>query len=215
MQEAITMSLIRFTDNYENLSTDQGFQFRFYCERCGNGYMSEFRSFGAGRATGLLRAASGLLGGRGSGIADSAYEIQRAIGGPAHDRALKEAVEAVESHFHQCSRCGEWLCDVCWNENVNLCEQCAPDTTEELAAMQQQARLDQLRERVSETDYSSDINVKDDAVLKCPHCDARASGGRFCNECGKPLRAVGECPKCGSENPSGARFCSECGEGLG
>ena len=208
------MSLIRFTDNYENLSTDQGFQFKFRCQRCGNGYMSEFKSFAAGRATGLLNAAGGLLGGRTRGLARSAYEIRRTISGPAHDKALKEAVEAVEPHFHQCSRCGEWVCDVCWNESVNLCEQCAPDTHEEMAAMQQQARLDQLRERISETDYSSEINVKDDTVLRCPHCEARAAGGRFCNECGKPLSASSECAKCGSENPSGARFCSECGEAF-
>ncbi|MGI5817997.1 MAG: double zinc ribbon domain-containing protein [Armatimonadota bacterium] len=208
------MALIRFTDNYENLSTDQGFQFKFFCERCGNGYMSEFQSFAAGKATGFIRAVSGLIGGRANRVADSAYEIQRAIGSQAHDKALKAAVEAVEPHFHQCSRCGEWVCDVCWNENVSLCEMCAPDTTEEMAAMQQQARLDQLRNRISETDYSSEINVKDDAVMSCPHCGAKATGGKFCNECGKPLRAATECLRCGSENPANARFCSECGEGL-
>lgn len=208
------MALIQFTDNYEDLSTDVGFQFKFYCERCGNGYMSEFHPYGAGRAAGLLRAVSDLVG-RGYGIAQSAYEVQRAIGGPAHDNALKTAVAEVKPHFHQCSRCGEWLCDVCWNESVGLCERCAPDTTEEIAAMQQEARIEQLRERINNTDYISQINVKDDAVVLCPHCGAKAAGGKFCNECGKPLSASLECPKCGSENQAGARFCSECGEKLG
>ncbi len=210
------MSMIRFTDNYENLSTDQGFQFKFRCQRCGNGYMSAFKSYGAGKAAGFLQAASSLIGGRRTrGIARSAYEIQRAIGGPAHDKALKEAVEEIAPHFHQCTRCGEWVCDICWNESVNLCEMCAPDTTEEIAVMQQQERLSQLRERIGETDYSSDINVKDEAVLRCPHCDAKAAGGKFCNECGQPLSTSTECPKCSSENPVGAKFCSECGEVLG
>ncbi|MFW5868984.1 MAG: zinc-ribbon domain-containing protein [Armatimonadota bacterium] len=208
------MALIQFTDNYDDLSTDLGFQFKFYCERCGNGYMSEFQSFGAGKATGFLRAIGGIFGGTADRIADSAYEIQRAVGGPAHDRALKYAVAEVKPHFHQCSRCGEWVCDTCWNESVALCEMCAPDTTEEIAAMQQEARLEQLRERIEETDYSSEINVKDTAVVMCSHCGAKAAGGKFCNECGKPLAASAECAKCGSENPPGARFCSECGGTL-
>jgi len=207
------MALIEFTDNYEDISTDLGFQFKFMCERCGNGYLSGFRPFTAGRAAGALRAVAGLLG-RGSAVANSAYEIQRAVGGPAHDRALQEAVAEVRPHFHQCSRCGEWVCDVCWNASVALCEQCAPDTQEELAAMQQEARLTQLRDRVADTDYSSQINVADEAVVVCPHCGAKATGGKFCNTCGKPLKAAGECPKCGSENPAGAKFCSECGEPL-
>ena len=29
------MAVIEFTDNFEDLSTDQGFQFKFHCERCG------------------------------------------------------------------------------------------------------------------------------------------------------------------------------------
>jgi hypothetical protein len=30
------MGAIEFTDNFEDLSTDQGFQFKFRCERCGD-----------------------------------------------------------------------------------------------------------------------------------------------------------------------------------
>ena len=29
---------IEFTTNYSDLSTDNGFQFEFRCNRCGNGY---------------------------------------------------------------------------------------------------------------------------------------------------------------------------------
>jgi len=208
------MALIEFTDNHEDLSTDVGFQFKFYCERCGNGYMSEFQPYTMGRAAGLLRAAGSLLGGRTARIGASAYEVQRAVGGPAHDKALRQAVAEVKPHFHQCSRCGEWVCDECWNAERGLCEQCSPDTQEELAVMQQEAKLEQMRERVEETDYAEQVNVADTAVVTCPHCGARVSGGKFCNECGKPLVAEKTCPKCGAKNEADARFCSECGERL-
>lgn len=80
--------------------------------------------------------------------------------------------------------------------------------------MQQEARLEQLRERVAETDYASQINVADTAVVVCPHCGAKSAGGKFCNECGRPMAAAAACPKCGAENPPSSKFCSECGERL-
>jgi hypothetical protein len=55
------MSLIQFTRNHTDHSTDKGFQFEFVCDRCGNGFMSEFRASAAGYATSALEAASGLL----------------------------------------------------------------------------------------------------------------------------------------------------------
>src|SRR5688500_15741123 len=118
---------IPFTDNYEDLSTDRGFQFRFNCERCGDGYMSSFEHNVSGLAGDALRAAGGFLGGIFGRAADSSYEIQQAIGGPAHDAALRKAVEEIRPLFHQCPRCGQWVCqNVCWNESSRQCTNCAP-----------------------------------------------------------------------------------------
>jgi len=33
------MPVIEFTDNHEDLSTDQGFPLELHCERCGEGFM--------------------------------------------------------------------------------------------------------------------------------------------------------------------------------
>ncbi len=44
-----------FTDNYDDLSTESGYQFKFICENCGNGYMSSWKASKSGMATGLLR----------------------------------------------------------------------------------------------------------------------------------------------------------------
>src|SRR5436305_15296231 len=94
-QEA-TMASIEFVQNYDDLSTDLGFQFKFHCDRCGNGFQSRFISNKVGMAGGLLRAAGGLLGGVLGNAGNSAYEIQRAVGGPAHDNALREAVQEIK-----------------------------------------------------------------------------------------------------------------------
>ena len=41
------MALIKFTRNHNDLSADRGFQFEFYCDRCGGGYQSTFRGSAA------------------------------------------------------------------------------------------------------------------------------------------------------------------------
>ena len=57
------MALIQFTRNYHDESTDTGFQFEFYCDRCGNGYQTEFQASGLGTVTNALDVASNLFGG--------------------------------------------------------------------------------------------------------------------------------------------------------
>ncbi|HKV13123.1 MAG TPA: zinc ribbon domain-containing protein, partial [Thermoanaerobaculia bacterium] len=76
------MPTIEFTDNYEDLSTDKGYQFKFYCERCGNGYLSTFKSSKLGMAASAAEVAGNLLGGIFGRAASSAYEIRRAVAGP-------------------------------------------------------------------------------------------------------------------------------------
>src|SRR3954447_15916563 len=100
------MALIQFVNNYEDLSTDRGYQFKFHCDKCGNGYMSRFQTSAIGTAGSLLPAAGSCLGGWAGSAGDSAYQIQRALGGKAHDSALATAVQEGKQHFHQCSRCG-------------------------------------------------------------------------------------------------------------
>ena len=54
---------VYFTDNFRDLSNAEGYQFEFVCERCGNGYRSEYVADTMERGRGLLRSAGSLLGG--------------------------------------------------------------------------------------------------------------------------------------------------------
>src|SRR2546421_7768363 len=102
------MALIQFVQNYEDLSTDRGFQFKFYCDKCGNGYQTRFQASTLGTAGSLLRAAGDLFGGWASSAGNSAYEMQRAVGGKAHDDALAQAGVEGKGAFHSCSRWRRW-----------------------------------------------------------------------------------------------------------
>src|ERR1051326_1380839 len=98
------MAIIKLTANHQDLSTDKGYQFKFFCDKCGNGYMTRFQTSITGMAGGLLRAAGDLFGGIFSSAGNSAYEIQRAVGGKAHDDAFAAAVEECKQHFKQIGR---------------------------------------------------------------------------------------------------------------
>lgn len=210
------MVAIRFTGNYEDLSTDRGYQFKFYCERCNNGYMSSFKTSTIGMAGSALRVAGSLFGGIFGSAADSAYEVQRAVGGPAHDSALKEAVEEISPTFKQCTRCGNWICEpICFNKKAGLCETCAPDLDEELAAAQAEAAREQVHEKARSVDWTKSRDIATVTGAVCGGCGAKTQGGKFCMECGAILSAKKSCKLCGAEVEGNPKFCPECGQKYG
>ena len=207
------MGLIAFTRNHEDLSTDIGYQFKFFCDKCGNGYMSSFIQSKIGTAASLLRGAGQLLGGFLGTAGANSYQIQRAVGGREHDSAFRQSVEEARPHFKQCSRCGHWVCpENCWNQERGLCEACAPNLEEELAAAQATTVKEQVWEKTRSADMISDVDVTLKAVAFCPQCGARSQGGKFCQECGTRFSATSACPKCGTNIEGKVKFCPGCGE---
>ena len=207
------MATIEFTGNYDDLSTDKGYQFKFYCEKCRNGYMSSFNSSKLGIAASAMEVAGGLFGGIFGRVADSAYQVQRAVGGPAHDSALREAVAEIKPMFKQCTRCGHWVCEpVCFNKKAQLCETCAPDLDQEIASAQAEAARDQVHEKAREVDWTQGHDLSTVGGALCKACGAKLTGGKFCGECGAPVSQKKHCTGCGAEVEGNPKFCPECGQ---
>ena len=224
------MALIEFVRNYEDLSTDRGYQFKFHCDKCGNGHMTRFQTSALGMAESALRAAGDLFGGILGRAGQGAYEIQRAVGGKAHDGALQEAVGEGKQHFHQCARCGRWVCpEVCWNGPANMCNGCAPNLEREMASAQAEAKVDaarqQLHQRAQQVDYASGVDMSAGAILRAPgplspttspigvsvaSVSASASGAS-CGGCGTAMGPAKFCPECGQPRPAPrSEVCSGC-----
>jgi hypothetical protein len=207
------MGAIEFVRNYDDLSTDKGFQFKFHCDKCGNGFVSEYQTSAIGVAGSLLSAAGNLFGGVLRQASSSAYEIQRAVGGKAHDDALRTAVEEMRPKFRRCTRCGHWVCpDACWNADRQLCEECAPDLREEAAAIQAQVAKEQLWTKARATDQTAGVDLSRQAVSLCPKCGTHAGTAKFCPQCGTSLATTAHCAKCNAELDAAAKFCPECGQ---
>ena len=210
------MPNIPFTSNYNDLSSDRGYQFKFFCQKCGNGYMSTFQSNKLSAAASAANAAASLLGGIFGRAAQSANTIQSLVAGPQHDAALDAAVREISPIFKQCTRCGNWVCEpVCWNKNAGLCETCAPDLDEEIAAAQAQAARQQAAEKARSIDDLGQRNLAQVVSVMCGSCGAKTQGGKFCPECGASISQKRKCSQCGAEADGTPKFCPECGKAYG
>lgn len=211
------MENINFTRNYSDHSTDTGFQFEFFCDRCGNGFRTPFKGFAAGKASSLLDAAGGLFGGIMSQAANVGEHVRSAAYQKAQDTAFAEAVKEIMPQFNQCPRCSKWVCKKsCWNEKRGLCKECAPDLGVEMSAAQSSRSVEEIwaHSAMAEEDKKlATENWRETIRASCPKCGKPlTTNAKFCPECGALLKADLKCAKCGSKLQPGAKFCAECGE---
>jgi hypothetical protein len=212
--------MIAFVSNYQDLSTDRGYQFKFFCDKCGNGFLSAYQASTLGTAASLLEAAGSFFGGSLGRAGETVFSVQRAIGGSAHDSAIQAAVEEGKAQFHQCPRCAKWVCpEVCWNGPVGLCHNCAPNVQTELAVAQTGATIEQINSHVRQQNMTEGMDLKTPQTAVAPTCvqchAAMPPGAKFCGECGTPVaKAQLNCTSCGTLL-HGAKFCPECGHAAG
>jgi hypothetical protein len=213
------MGSIAFTRNYSDHSNDTGYQFEFHCDKCGNGYRSSFQASALGVGSKLAKGLGSLFGGGGLWAAGQAGEYMKdGLRGPAWDSAFQHAIEEIRPKFHQCGRCGQWVCpDVCWNASRAQCLGCAPDLAQETASAQAHIAAQQAADKIRSVDQVAGFDPLAQQVAMCPGCNARLQPGtKFCAACGKPVSAAAApkqfCTGCGGQLAPGARFCGGCGQ---
>jgi hypothetical protein len=208
-----------FTRNYTDRSNDTGYQFEFHCDKCHNGYRSSFKASALGVGSKIAKGLGSLFGGSKmwqAGVA--ADHMKDGLRGKAWDDAFESAIQEIRPKFHQCTRCGHWVCpEVCWNEGRQLCEACAPNLAEEAAHHQAQVASQQMYEKIRKVDQVGDVDASAQMLAQCPGCRARIEPGtKFCASCGKPVGTAAAakkfCTGCGKQLAAGAKFCGECGQ---
>ncbi len=204
--------MIKFVHNYNDESTGRGFQFEFYCDRCGSGYRTSFQASASGAVSDALDVASSLFGGVFGRAASVGNQVHSAAWERAHDKAFEQAVAEAMPHFRQCRRCSQWVDEACWNEERGLCQTCAPDVEAEFAAAQVEAEVEQGREAARQVQYVDKKRFESKIVGGCPQCGASLTpGAKFCPECGTRIATNKFCTECGAKVPAGVKFCPECG----
>lgn len=217
-----------FTRNFNDLSSEAGYQFEFYCDCCGNGYKSTFQNSSTygkkARSERFGRMASGLgslFGGVASEIGwaaergSDALNANRGYDSPEwrkeQEAAFDRAQEEVRPMFKKCPACNKWVCSDCWNEDEGLCIECAPRESSYVA----KARNEAMRRNIDEAAEAATVwkGKVEARTTTCPSCGKPAGNGKFCNFCGASL-AKRTCPACGAVIPDGMKFCGECGSPM-
>ncbi len=218
-----------FTRNYEDNSTDAGFQFTFYCDICQDGFKTSFITSSTYKKGNLIRGltrgigtAASMFGGVVGNIGYASYGAESILserfqGMPPqwhkeHEKAFAQAQNEAKQHFHRCHNCHKWMCSSCFNDEAGLCAECAPRVNVEIAA----ARADKMKrdiwDKAEQTKvFQGEIEQK---TTFCPKCGKPAGQAKFCTNCGANL-ALNTCPTCGAENDISVKFCGECGTKLG
>lgn len=200
-----------FTSNYQDLSTEQGYQFEFRCEICGSGYRSQFQRSVIATGASLLNGASSFIGGL-WGARNAANSAQDLMDRDARDKALQKACNEIMPLFRRCVRCNNWVDETCFNQARGLCVNCAPNLQAEMEAERSSVELNQMRDAMRmQTVFSGDTSAK---MTECPSCAKPVGSEKFCGNCGTPL-GVAKCAKCGADLAPGTRFCGNCGNRVG
>ena len=220
------MTLQPFTRNYEDNSTEAGFQFTFYCDLCQEGYKTNFvesKTYRKGRFMknigGIIGAAASMTSryGFGYGVERGADILSERFQGMTpewhkeHEKAFELAQNEAKGHFKRCPKCRQWVCLTDWNEQEGLCVECAPRANVEVASARAKRMVEDIEEAAAGTKvFTGKIESKQ---TLCPRCGKPAGEGKFCNNCGTPLGLV-KCEQCGAKSQAGSRFCGECGHRL-
>jgi len=217
-----------FTRNYDDNSTEAGFQFTFNCDHCHDGFKSSFiesTTYKKGRGLRTLTEGASVLGGLfGGALRDVGYASERAGSmmqqnfeqrSPAWQKEHQEAFEAAQNegrqHFHRCNACSSYVCDACFNEDEGLCVGCAPRQEVYVA----QARADAMKRNIDAAGQNATVwqGAIESKTTVCPVCGKPAGSGKFCNNCGASME-LKTCPNCGAKNAQTVRFCNNCGANL-
>lgn len=200
-----------FTDNYTDLSDENGYQFEFRCDVCGSGYRSEFQRSTLGSASSLLSGASSVIGGF-WGASNATRSAKDFMDRGARDEALKKAANEIMPLFKNCPRCHRWVDETCWNEQRGMCTNDAPRLAAEMEAERAAVELNQMREAMrNEQVFSGDTSAKQ---TFCSNCGKPIGSEKFCSNCGTPT-GQSKCAGCGNDLAEGARFCPNCGRPTG
>jgi hypothetical protein len=210
---------IQFTRNYSDLCTHRGYQFEFFCDRCGTGFRTPFKASATGTVSQVLEAASSMFGGLFGKAADLGERVRSAAWEKGHDEAFSEAIKELQPDFIQCPRCSSWVCrKACWNTKRGLCKQCAPDLGVEMSAAQASRSVEEVwaHAAMAEEDKKLDKQQWRKTIrASCPDCEAPlATNAKFCPACGAKLKDEQHCSECGALLAPGAKFCSECGNQI-
>ncbi len=186
---------IQFVKKHEDHSTENGFQFEFFCDSCSKGFKTKFKPWTYATASGVAETLGSIFGGYIEAVSDLGENLKDNAWEKAHAKAFEKAIKDTKPDFEQCPDCHLWICRTnCWVAGDEICVKCAGTAIEEA---DRESTVDTLK------------------ILNCPSCgEVLESDDKFCSNCGGKIEHQKFCTSCGDELEPGDKFCSNCGTAV-
>lgn len=204
------MAYMSFTRKYDDKSTEQGFEFVFYCDVSGELVQTKFIESQAGNKAGKTR----LIG---KGLSIGGGFLKNLT--PGIPGLPKEAGKEIEQSGGLADKGGDFAEELS-KKFGKMSSQWHKEHDEAFEVAQNEAKQNFNRCPVCNRwacNHCWDAQKKlciDDAknTMICPKCHQPAGTGKFCNNCGASL--ILKCSKCGAEYTENKKFCGACGASL-
>src|SRR5215467_12714131 len=101
---------------------------------------------------GLLRGFWGQAAEQGEQMFGSRWEQE-------HDQALVKTWEEIKKDFRYCNQCKRTVCFRCWNPQINMCNNCAPDLKADAVHFQHGLNIEEQRKQIQENYRAPQFNT--------------------------------------------------------
>jgi len=135
---------------YQDISNQsQGyFAFRFVCEQCSWAVDTRPIRSTVSTATNIMDIGVGFLGGFWGRAAEAGEQIYGSKWHTEQADALQKAWGEIQHEFHLCPQCHRTICMRCFNVQLNLCTNCAPDLKADGAQFQHGLNIEAQRQQL-------------------------------------------------------------------
>ena len=100
------------TKNITDHSDTEHFSFSFFCDQCGKEWISEEKLFSGGVCDRVQNNTALLL-----------------LWSNEHRIAFEEASLEARVQYNRCPKCGNWVCDDCFNLGADVCRRCEAESS--------------------------------------------------------------------------------------
>lgn len=213
---------------YQDISNQsQGyFAFRFVCQHCRWQIDTMPIRSTVSVATDVMDIGVGLLGGFWGRAAEAGEQIYGTKWHSEQATALQKSWTQVQQNFHYCPKCQSTVCVRCFNLQLNLCTQCAPDLKADGAQFQHQLNIDAQHAQIQEQYHAPQFDVNAIPSAATPdmlHSSQPQLPPQITTTPPTPAAIAGfttpgypsavPCPNCRRMGPPG-KFCQDCGTRL-
>ncbi len=213
---------------YQDISNQyQGyFAFRFVCQHCNWQIDTRPVTSKTSVATNAIDMGVGFLNNFWGRAAEMGEKV---LGSQWHQEqadALRKSWAEIEQNFHLCPKCHYTVCMRCFNLQLNLCTQCAPDLKADGAQFQHQLNIEAQHEQIGQNYHAPQFNVGAIPSAATPdlvappvqpqlpaHADQALTPAALAGFSTPGYPQAIACPTCRRMGPPG-KFCQDCGSKL-